>query len=155
MIYNRPQLLFLVILRIAIGWHFLFEGAVKLINPSWTSKAYLLDSKGPFAGLFYRIGENASVLKVADLMNEWGLTLIGISLIIGLFSRVACIAGVILLAFYYLSHPSWIGLEYMFPSEGDYFIVNKNLIELIALLVLFYFPTSRIIGVDKYIRTKK
>ena len=34
----------LVLLRILIGWHFLYEGVIKAYNPSWTSRGYLLSA---------------------------------------------------------------------------------------------------------------
>ncbi len=40
----------LTILRIAIGWHFLFEGISKLFTPGWTSADYLFLSNWIFAG---------------------------------------------------------------------------------------------------------
>src|SRR5262245_37949387 len=40
---------FLVLLRLAIGWHFFFEGVEKLHNPTWSSAAYLRESTGPLA----------------------------------------------------------------------------------------------------------
>ncbi|MBP6977670.1 MAG: DoxX family membrane protein [Bacteroidales bacterium] len=147
--YSKGQIVALVSLRIVIGWHFLFEGLTKVFQPGWTSSAYLLDSKGFLSGFFIWIASHASVLSVADFLNEWGLTLIGLSLILGLFTRISCIFGMLLLLFYYLSHPSWIGYEYVFPSEGAYFIVNKNIIEIFALLVIFFFPTDRILGVRR------
>ena len=45
---NRCQLYGLVTLRVLIGWHFLYEGISKIINPYWSSAAYLLDSKWIF-----------------------------------------------------------------------------------------------------------
>jgi thiosulfate dehydrogenase [quinone] large subunit len=139
--YTPGQTFSLVILRIAIGWHFLYEGASKLITPGWSSRSYLMDSQGFLSGFFNRIAGNEMVLKAADIMNEWGLTLIGLALVLGLFDRIAALAGIFLLLLYYLSHPAWIGFEYLFPSEGNYFIVNKNIMEIFALLVLYYFPT--------------
>jgi thiosulfate dehydrogenase [quinone] large subunit len=151
MTYTKSGLFVLVLLRVAIGWHFLYEGASKLLNPSWTSKPYLMDSQGIFSGIFRWMAEHESRLAVIDAMNEWGLTLIGLGLILGVFTRLSTFAGIILLAFYYLSHPSWPGLEYLFPAEGSYFIVNKNLVEICALLVLLYFPTGKIIGIDRFL----
>ena len=40
-IKNKCQLYGLVTLRVLIGWHFLYEGVSKLINPYWSSAAYL------------------------------------------------------------------------------------------------------------------
>ena len=31
----------LVLLRVAIGWHFLYEGVVKILNPGWTAAGFL------------------------------------------------------------------------------------------------------------------
>ena len=151
MTYSRGQITALLILRIAIGWHFLFEGLTKLMNSSWSSAGYLLDSKGWFAELFYWMASNDVVLKVVDLMNIWGLILIGFALVTGLFSRLASIAGMVLLAFYYISHPPLLGLDYIIPNEGNYFIVNKNLIELIGLWIIYLFPTSKNYGLDRFI----
>jgi len=152
--YSHYQLLWLVALRIAIGWHFLYEGLVKLSNPNWTSYGYLMDSKGLFEGMFHSLAENEGVLAIVDQMNILGLIAIGLSLILGLLSRPAIIAGAVLLAFYYLSHPPFLGLKYALPMEGSYFVVNKTLIELFALAVLFVFPTSKKIGIDKLIFAK-
>jgi thiosulfate dehydrogenase [quinone] large subunit len=40
------------------------------------------------------------------------------------------------------------------PVEGNYWIVNKNLIEMAALFVLYLFPSSQITGIDRYIQKK-
>jgi thiosulfate dehydrogenase [quinone] large subunit len=149
------QLFFLVSLRIAIGWHFLYEGLVKLFNSSWTSSGYLMDSQGFMAPTYRALAGDPDVLNIVDHLNEWGLILIGLGLILGLFTRLATIAGMVLLVFYYLSHPPFIGLSYILPSEGSYFVVDKILIEFIALGVLLVFPTGRLIGLDSLIFRKK
>ena len=114
-----------------------------------------MDSEGPLAGMFYALAANSSVLAVVDFLNVWGLILIGLGLILGGFTRIATMAGMILLAFYFLSHPPLIGTSYALPSEGSYLIVNKNLIELFALAVLYVFPTSQEFGLDRLIFGRK
>ncbi len=153
--YSKWQFWSLVILRVAIGWHFLYEGIVKLLNPNWSSLGYLMDSKGLFEGVFQSIAGNPALLNVMDFMNMWGLILIGAGLIVGLFSRIASIGGIVLLAFYYLSHPAIIGVNFAMPTEGSYLWVNKNLIELLTLWVILLFPTSKIIGMDRFLFNKK
>lgn len=153
--YTNAQTFFIVSLRILIGWHFLYEGIVKLVNPNWSSIGFLLDSKGFMTNFFQSLAENPSVLNVVDFLNIWGLILIGISLMLGVFTRVGAIAGAVLLAFYYLSHPPFPTLTYAAPSEGNYLIVNKTLIEMVALLVLFVFPSGKIIGLDRLIHKLK
>jgi thiosulfate dehydrogenase [quinone] large subunit len=155
MSYTNTQLSWLVVLRVAIGWHFLYEGLAKLINPNWSSVGFLLDSEGFLGSFFQSLANSPGMVNIIDQMNIWGLILIGLALILGLFSRAACISGIVLLSMYYLSHPPFTGLRYAVPSEGSYLIVNKNLIELIALAVLFVFPSSRYIGIDRLIFVKK
>jgi thiosulfate dehydrogenase [quinone] large subunit len=149
--YTKVQLWVLVLLRVTIGWHFLYEGLVKLANPNWSSVSYLTDSEGIFSGIFHFMASSPGLVDVIDLMNVWGLIAIGLGLITGTLSRIALAGGIVLLGFYYISHPPFVGLKYSMPMEGSYLIVNKVLIELFAMIVLFLFPTSREIGMDRFI----
>jgi len=149
--YSESQLIGLVILRILIGWHFLYEGISKLVNPYWSSAAYLLDSKWIFSSLAERIVANPTLLEFTDSVNMWGLTIVGLSLLLGFISRYGAIAGLVFVLLYYIFAPPFIGLEYSKPGEGSYIIVNKNLIEACALYVLYLFPTSQLIGLDRFI----
>lgn len=147
--YTHVQIAWLIILRVFIGWHFMYEGLVKLLNPKWTSLPYLLDSKGPATSFFVTMTQNESVMTTVNFLNEWSLCLIGFCLIVGLLSKLASIGGMILLVAYSLSHPAMIGASYMMPVEGSYLWIDKNLVELAALGVLCVFSTSRIIGLDR------
>jgi thiosulfate dehydrogenase [quinone] large subunit len=60
-IVNNSQLYGLVTLRVLIGWHILYEGVSKLINPYWSSAAYLLDSKWIFSDLAKTIVSNPTL----------------------------------------------------------------------------------------------
>jgi len=88
------------------------------------------------------------------MMNVWGLILIGLALIVGFLVKPAIWGGVVLLVFYYLSHPPMIGYTFAMPSEGSYLIINKNLIEAAALVVLALFPTSNVVGLDQFLKRK-
>ncbi len=152
--YSKSQLFWLVTLRVLIGWHFLYEGVVKAVNPNWSGIGYLMDSGGFMAGFFTSMAANQSTLQIIDFINIWGLIAIGLGLILGSFTRIASISGIILLSLYYLSHPPFPGINYAMPMEGSYLIVNKILIEMVALGVLLLFPTSREFGLDKFICKK-
>ena len=149
--FTTLQLTVLVVLRILIGWHLLYEGIVKLLNPDWSSAGFLMESKWILSGFSNWIISNPNLLNVVDFLNTWGLIAVGAGLIAGLFTRIAAISGALLLFLYYLNNPPMIGLEYSVPSEGNYLIINKTLIEAIALLVLALFPTSSIFGLDLFI----
>ena len=153
---NRTQQIGLVLLRTLIGWHFLYEGLVKLVWPAWTragvpmgrfsSAGYLRSSTGPFADVFRALAD-ASWLPWLDLLVAWGLLLIGLGLVLGLFTQVACGGALALLAVFYLS---WLPTRGVYEpgTEGNYLFVNKNLVEAAAVFVVLVFRTGRIAGLD-------
>ena len=147
-IYKPVQVYALVALRILIGWHILFEGFSKLLNPGWSSSGFLGESKWILSGFSHWIVSHAGVLTTVDFLNTWGLIAIGLGLILGLFTRVAAISGAILLFIYYLNNPPLIGLEYSVPTEGSYLVVSKTLIEAVALIALAVFPSGSFAGLD-------
>ncbi len=152
--YSNIQLFWLVTLRVFIGWYFLYEGLAKVLSPKWTAYGYLMDSKGLFAPLFRMIAENPDLMTIADFINIWGLTLIGLLLILGLFEKAGYVGAALLLTLYYLSHPPLLNVAYLLRPEGSYLWVDKNLIMLAATIVLLYFPTSGIIGLDSIMNKK-
>ena len=197
---NKCQLYGLVTLRVLIGWHFLYEGIAKLLNPYWSSAAFLFDAKwlskagaasrvevlqeaydslvasgiATYFGWNLEAAETAvardpdiikrlaesivsdpTTLTVVDQLNMWGLTIIGCALMLGLLSRWASIAGLVLILIYYMFAPPFLGLEYSKPGEGSYIIVNKNLIEACALWVIYSIPTSHVIGLDRFLSNPK
>ena len=149
--FSNIQLTTLVALRFLIGWHLLYEGLSKLLNPGWSAAGFLSESQWIMSGVAQWIISNSGVLSVVDFLNTWGLIAIGAGLIVGLFTRTAAIAGAILLFIYYLNNAPIIGFEYSVPPEGNYLIVSKTLIEAVALLVLIVFPTGAIIGLDVWV----
>ena len=149
---NKKQLLSLVILRVVVGWHFMYEGIAKFLQPNWTSGMYLEDSSGWFSGFFHHIAANPELLKVVDLMNQYGLLLIGLALISGAFVKIASWGGIALLSLYTLSHPAVIGSQYLMPMEGSYLWIDKNIIEIATLLVICLLPSSQTIGVDRFLK---
>lgn len=50
-----------------------------------------------------------------------------------------------------LDHALWAG-QHMIGNEGNFVIVNKNLVELLALLALLMLDTGRMIGLDAIVR---
>lgn len=141
----------LVLLRVIIGWHFLYEGMAKIFNPYWSSANYLVEAKWLFSDFFTSIVAKPNWLKIVDLLNIGGQIAIGLGLITGFLVTPACLAGIILLALYYVASPPLIGFKSSMPVEGSYLIVNKNLVELASLLVLSLFPTGRVAGLDRLI----
>ena len=72
----------LVILRITIGWHFLYQGIWKLENPDFDSSGFLSQAKGPLADHYYdlmpdfwgreRLDREKAIARVADYRQQFG-----------------------------------------------------------------------------------
>ena len=89
---------------------------------------------------FYAIGGNEEAARVTGIKSN--VVKMRAYLISGF---CAAIAGIVLLAMYYLAHPPFGGAV---SGPGNFWIVNYNLIEIAALLVCYYFPTNRHFGLD-------
>ena len=139
----------LVVLRVAIGWHMLYEGWYKLTTPGgWSAAGYLLAlPPGPLSGILHAIPDDPGLLRVVDLLNMWGLTAVGLGLIVGFLTPYACLGGMFMLALYYLGNPPWVSVKAV-AGEGNYLYLDKNLLELIALGVVLAFNTGRLAGLD-------
>jgi uncharacterized membrane protein YphA (DoxX/SURF4 family) len=83
---------------------------------------------------------------------NWGtaifLTSVGACLFVGLFTRLACWAGALFLLSTYLVAPPFPWMPTPPQNEGNYVFVNKNVVEMLALLVLATLPTGRWWGLD-------
>ncbi|GAB4319182.1 MAG: hypothetical protein Kow00127_11320 [Bacteroidales bacterium] len=145
----------MVILRVAIGWHFLFEGLSKVSHAGWSSITYLVDAGGPLAYVFHRMAASETAVSMVDQLNIWGQILIGLALILGLFERFALMAAAVMLALFYVAHPPFPGIDYLIEEQGNYFVVNMILIEFLAVWVLWYFPTSGYIGIKRLFNLPK
>jgi len=147
--YPIPQLFLLCIFRIAIGWHFLYEGIAKLLDPEWSALGYLQVSRWWFTDFFQWLGSNSILLTIVDCLVIWGLIMIGLALILGFLNKTFSFCGILLLSFFYICNPPFFGLGLTVSAEGSYMIVDKNLIEIVALAILIAFPTSQILGIDR------
>ncbi len=148
---HKRQLNALVLLRIFIGWHFLYEGVIKLFNANWTAKFYLLSSEGFAKPLFTWLAGDG-MIGIVDFLNIACLVFVGLALILGYLEKLGAWLGIGLLLMYYLAHPAFPGLQQA-GTEGSYFIINKNLIEAAALYVLFLLPTGDYFGIKRFIRS--
>ena len=148
---SRRQMIAIVALRVVIGWHFLYEGLSKLQAPAWSAVGYLRQARGPLAGFFHWMAGDPNVLSVVNQLNMWGLTAIGLGLVLGCFTRLASAAGILVILMFYLCNPPFVGYFYSVPTEGSYLIVNKNLVELAALVVVLMTDSGRVAGLDRLI----
>lgn len=153
----------LVAMRTLIGWHFLYEGIYKsrlpgwgpdgTPLPAWSASGFIHGATGP-VGRLARAAVDAGLLPWIDRLMMLGVAAVGLSLILGLLTRAGCIGGLVLLALFYLSSIPTTGMPAE-HNEGNYLLVNKTLIEGLAVLVLLAFDTGRIAGLDRLWRERR
>ena len=81
------------------------------------------------------------------MMTIAGLTILGGMLILGIGTRFAALMGAVMLFMFYAAMPPWPGVPAI-PGPEHSFIVNKDFMEVIALLAIATPPTGRWFGVD-------
>src|SRR5437773_12350519 len=91
------------------------------------------------------------MIKQIDQATIWGLLIIGGCLMLGLFSRVAAVAGALFLIMTLLTHPPLPWLPEPPNAEGHYVFISKNVIEMLALFLLACIPSGRWFGIDALI----
>ena len=136
------QKIALLLLRLSLGVMFLYAGVTKIINPSWSAAGYLENAK-TFSG-FYRWLASGSLLPLVNLVNEWGLALIGAAMILGLFIRLSSAAGALLMLLYYFPI-----LSFPYPNAHA-LIVDEHIVYAAAFLVLGAMRTGRFYGLGPW-----
>lgn len=130
------------ILRIMVGWHFLYEGVWKLMqNGQWSCLSYLDGAQGPLAGLFKWMASQGWLVAMGDYAVMGGLTLIGLSLITGVLARVASVFAILLMAMFYAAQPPEPFATALSGADGRFFLLERNLIESAALLAIVFVPS--------------
>ncbi len=114
----------------------LHEDAMKLLEVSQLSRG--------------RLHPPLSPIRIVDLLTIAGLAGLGILLMIGLFTRFAAFSAAFMVLGFYLAMPPFPGVPEA-PGPEHSFIVNKNLIEVFALLALSSVPTGYWFGLDKLV----
>lgn len=125
-----------------MGWLMLYSGIVKILDPSWTAKEYIEQSK--VLPQFYSLLLRPDVLPYVDIANKWGLTLIGGALIVGFGTRFAAFWGLVLMILYYLP---------LYPPL--YGAVNEHIAYAFLFLLFITFAAGRIAGFDALLEKSK
>ena len=142
------QSLVVTLVRVVIGWHLLYQGVIKYLNPDWTAEGFLANANWFLAPHFREMAADASRLRIIDTLNIYGLMAIGLGLICGLMPRVASFFGTLLLLSYYLAYSPMYGLGYS-GGAGNDFGVNTILIEAAVLLILTVMPAGTWLRLDR------
>ena len=132
----------LVALRLSLGWLMFYAGITKVLDPAWSAEGYLKGAK-TFAW-FYQWLLSPQILPIINFINEWGLTLLGISLILGIFVRLSSLLGAVLMLLYYLPI-----LDFPYPNPHS-FLVDEHIIYIFVLLLFASLKAGRVWGLENW-----
>ena len=135
------QKLSMLLLRLGLGFLFFWAGWTKVINPKWSAAGYLAGAK-TFKGLFAFFA-GPGVLPVTNFLNEWGLTLVGVALILGISVRLASFFGIVLMALYYLP---------IFPPAHGW--IDEHIIYSLILLMFIATGAGERYSLGKWFQTR-
>lgn len=134
----------LTLLRVVIGWHFLYEGCWKLMQEEgWSCVSYLSAAQGPIAPLFKWMASQGWIVATGNWAVQLGLVAIGLALISGILARVAALFGIALMAMFYCCQPPEPFATAMSGADGRFFILERNAIEALGLALVAVMPCWR------------
>ncbi len=132
----------LLTLRLVMGWTFFYAGITKVLDPAWSASGFLLNAvpeANPFGGVWATMANEW--LWLVDPLNAWGLTLVGLALLVGVAVRFSAFWGAMIMLFYWAAS---------LPLENG-LVVDDHVVYALLLFGLGAFGAGRIFGVDEYL----
>ena len=127
---------FTVVLRLVMGWIFLWAGLDKVVN-GFTAAGFLQNAtSGPFQEQFAAWGADSAALAVIDPLVAYGQVLMGLAMIFGVATRAALFCGGIMMFLFYIAQ---------FPPEHNPF-VDYYVVYIVVYLMLGALGAGRIFG---------
>ncbi len=140
---SKSQRVLLFLSRISIGWILLYAGISKLNNPAWSAAGYIKNAKS--LPQFYQWLASPGILPITNFLNEWGMTLLGVALILGIFIRLSVVLGALMMVLLYIP-------ILVFPKVGpNAFIIDEHIIYALLLLLLAAFKAGQVWGLENWI----
>ncbi len=128
----------LFLLRVTLGWLMFYAGITKILAGGFSAEGYIKGAK-TFPE-FYNYLLQPGILPAVNLLVEWGLLLIGVSLILGIFVRISAPLGMLMMALLYFPI-----LSFPYPNDHSY-IVDEHVIYFCSLFVLWAFKAGGAYG---------
>ena len=140
--YSGGVSLAFIFLRLVMGVLFFLAGWSKLMtDDGWSAAGYLQHATGPFASWFMSLAGN----PVVDQLNMWGLLLIGLAFLSGLFMRPAAFFGMLMMLLYYFSD---------FVGNTAHGVIDEHIVYATVLFLFFVGGFGHVFGIDGLIQRR-
>jgi thiosulfate dehydrogenase [quinone] large subunit len=133
----------ILLLRLALGLNFFYLGFSALFNPALGKTV----SARSFGNLYAWLATPAAIAGQSTWIQpvaQWAFLIIGICLMLGLLTRLASIAGIVLALFSYLPTLS-------FSAFNVAQFINDEVIVVICLLIIIFSNAGNYLGLDTFI----
>ena len=156
-VVDRRHQLAVAVLRVAVGFIFLFAGLEKVIggNLEWSAAGFLQFGTGgtlgwpfvttPVEGTIYNptnafwvaLADNDFAMSVINFLVPWGQIGIGVGLMLGLLTRFSAAMGTLMMLLFFFA--AW---------DIEFGVVNQHLTYGLVTFVLGYLGTGNFYGLD-------
>ncbi|MCR4313819.1 MAG: hypothetical protein NUV84_01055 [Candidatus Uhrbacteria bacterium] len=112
-----------------------------MTTEGWTAAGFLQNATGPFASWFQSLAGSG----IVDFLNMWGLTLIGVALILGLLVRTASFFGIVLMGLYYFAD---------FVGNTAHGYIDEHVLIIAVLVFFFVGGFGHVLGLDALVERR-
>lgn len=132
----------IVLLRLSMAWVFLYAASHQIFGGF--SVTGFLGSTKTFHWLFGPMTAEP-VAGVLSFLVGYGHLLIGLSLLLGLLTRVSAIAGIALMALYWMAH-----MNFPYISDTTNFLLDEHVVYALVLGLVIATHAGHIFGLDAW-----
>ena len=148
MTYNIPTRTLIFALRIALAWTFLYAASHQVFVSGFTVAGFLSGTK-TFHD-FFAVFTAPAIAPFITFLVAYGHLLIGLSLLSGLMVRASSIAGIFLMAIYWMAH-----MDFPYISDTNNLLVDQHVVNALVLGLLIATHAGHIWGLDAWVATQK
>lgn len=136
--------LILFLMRMAMAWTFLYAASHQVFEPGWSATGFLAHTK-TFHG-FFQVFTGPVTGPITSFLVEWGHLLIGLSLLLGLFTRASSVAAIVLMVLYWMAH-----MDFPYISDTNNFLVDFHLVYGLVLWLIVVRHAGHVWGLDAWV----
>jgi thiosulfate dehydrogenase [quinone] large subunit len=144
---NRLAKFAIIFLRVVIGWFFLYQGIVSILDQNWTLSPFIKNTH--IFTDFYSILLEPSILPYISYLIKGLFIVVGICMILGIFVRIVSALGILIMLLFYFPLLSF---PYVIDAAGTYYLVDSHMIIIAALLFLFAARAGEFFGLGSMFR---
>ncbi len=134
---------FTLAFRFLMAWTFLYAASHQTFDPSFTIVGFLKTTK-TFHSLF-AIFTTPAIAPVFSFLVAWGHLLIGLSLLVGLFTRLSAAFGIMLMGVYWMAH-----MDFPFIENRNNFLIDFHIVYAFVLAWLIAHRGGIVLGLDSW-----